>query len=304
MTEINTPHNDYFETMLSNKNVAKDFLRWHLPDFIKDRIDLDTVEAKKDSFVDDNFKKLETDILFSVNFDDKPGYIYSLVEAQKQPQRMMPLRIFKYLIAIMEKHRKETGDKQLPIVYPLILYQGEKLWNHSTNFFDLFTEPELSKQILTNDIQLVDIQRTPDSKFSEHFWAGIFEACIKWGAKRDIINTLEILMPDLIKVEKLDRGILLATLTYLGNIGDTSVDDLINWGKSLGSGIGDEVVTLAQRLEKKGEDRGFEKGIEKEKNSMIISMLQEKFDLDTISKVAKISVEKIKEIKAKNQDKF
>ena len=38
MTEINTPHNDYFETMLSNKNVAKDFLRWHLPDFIKDRI--------------------------------------------------------------------------------------------------------------------------------------------------------------------------------------------------------------------------------------------------------------------------
>ena len=58
MYKINTPHDKYFRTMLSNKEVAKDFLEWHLPSFIKDRVNLDSVETKKDSFVDDNFKKL------------------------------------------------------------------------------------------------------------------------------------------------------------------------------------------------------------------------------------------------------
>ncbi len=197
--EITSPHDRYFRAMLSNKEVAKDFLDWHLPDFIKEQVDLNTVEAQKDTFVDSNFKKLETDVLFSIDFHGKPGYIYSLIEAQKKPERLMPLRLFKYLIAVMEHHLKNTDDKQLPVIYPMILYQGEQLWNHSTNFFDLFQDPELSKQILTSSFQIVDVQRTPDSKFSEHFWAGLFEACIKWGAKRDILNTLELLKPDLIK---------------------------------------------------------------------------------------------------------
>ncbi len=56
--EITSPHDKFFRAMLSNKEVAKDFLDWHLPDFIKSKIDLDSVEAQKDSFVDDNFKKL------------------------------------------------------------------------------------------------------------------------------------------------------------------------------------------------------------------------------------------------------
>ena len=71
----------------------------------------------------------------------------------------MPLRLLKYLIAIMEHHIKNNEDKKLPTIYPLILYQGQTLWNHTTNFFELFIEPDLAKQILTNDLQLVDIHR-------------------------------------------------------------------------------------------------------------------------------------------------
>ena len=107
MDKINNPHDKYFRTMLSNKDVARDFLAWHLPSFIKDKVDLNSVEPQKDSFVDDNFKKLETDILFSLNFNNESGYIYTLVEAQKKPDKLMPLRLLKYLIAIMEHHIKK-----------------------------------------------------------------------------------------------------------------------------------------------------------------------------------------------------
>ena len=299
MDKIYTPHDKYFRTMLSNKEVAKDFLEWHLPSFIKDRVDLDSVETKKDSFVDDNFKKLETDILFSLNFNNEPGYIYTLVEAQKKPDRFMPLRLLKYLIAIMEHHIKNNKDKQLPTIYPLILYQGQALWNHTTNFFELFVEPNLAKQILTNDFQLVDIHRIPDSEFGKHFLSGVFEACIKWGATRDIINTLDALKPDLIKILNLNKGTLVAILTYLGDIGNTDVETLIKWGKQAGS-IGEEVMALRHKLEERGEVRGFEKGVKK----TALKMIKEKYKPEDISKVTDLPVKEIEKLQSKNQEEY
>ena len=295
MDKINTPHDKYFRTMLSNKEVAKDFLEWHLPSFIKDRIDLDSVETKKDSFVDDNFKKLETDILFSINFNNEPGYIYTLVEAQKKPDKFMPLRLLKYLIAIMEHYIKNNKDKQLPTIYPLILYQGQALWNYTTNFFELFVEPDLVKQILTNNFQLVDIHRIPDSEFGKHFLSGVFEACIKWGATRDVVNTLDALKPDLIKILNLNKGTLVAILTYLGDIGNTNVETLIEWGKQAGS-IGEEVMALRHKLEERGEIRGIKK--------TALKMIKKKVDDKTIKEYTELSDDELKDLKAQNQKEY
>ena len=303
MKKINTPHDKYFRTMLSNKDVAKDFLEWHLPDFIKEKIDLDSVEAKKDSFVDDNFKKLETDILFSLSFNNNPGYIYTLVEAQKKPDRLMPLRLLKYLIAIMEHHAKNNEDKQLPTIYPLILYQGKPLWNYSTNFFELFVEPDLAKQILITNFQLVDIHRIPDSEFGKHFLSGVFEACIKWGATRDIINTLDVLKPELIKILNLNKGTLVAILTYLGDVGNTDVETLIEWGKNAGS-VGEEVMALRHKLEERGEVRGFEKGVITKARKTALKMISKNIDDQTIRECTDLSDEEIKNLKAKNQKEY
>jgi predicted transposase/invertase (TIGR01784 family) len=299
MAKVSTPHDRYFKTMLSNKEIAQDFLEWHLPDFIKSKVDLSTVETKKDSFVDENFKKLETDVLFSVKFDGHDGYIYTLVEAQKKPDKLMPLRLLKYLVAIMEYHFKETENERMPVIYPLILYKSKPKWNYTTNFFELFVEPELAKQILTNDFQLVDIHRIPDEEFDKHFWSGIFESCIKWGATRDVINTLESLEPKLIQVFNSNKGAFVAMLTYLGNVGDTDLEQLIEWGKNLKSEIGDEIMTLAQKLEKKGAEKTVKK--------TALKMLEENLAIDVISKVTELSTDEIKQLQqqeAKNKEHF
>jgi predicted transposase/invertase (TIGR01784 family) len=300
MSKISTPHDRYFKTMLSNKEVAQDFLEWHLPEFIKSRVDLSTIETKKDSFVDENFKKLETDILFSVKLDGHNGYIYTLVEAQKKPDRLMPLRLLKYLVAIMEYHFKETDDEKMPIIYPLILYKSKPEWNYTTNFFELFAEPDLAKQILINDFQLVDIHRIPEQEFDKHFWAGIFEACIKWGAKRDVINTLESLEPKLMQVFDSNKGVFVAMLTYLGNVSDTDLEQLIEWGRQLKPEIGEEIMTLAERLEEKGREE--ERANITRKTAL--KMLEEKAEIDFISRVTELSIDEIKKLEAENQKDF
>ena len=292
MTKTKTPHDRYFKTMLSNKEIAIDFLEWHLPDFIKNKIDLSTIEVKKDSFVDENFKKLETDILFSVKFDGHDGYIYTVVEAQKKPEKLMPLRLMKYLIAIIEFHFKETKAEQMPIIYPLILYKSKPEWNYTTNFFELFVQPDLAKEILTSDFQLVDIHRIPDEEFNKHYWSGIFEACIKWGESRDIIKTLEEFEPRLIEVFKTNKGAFISILTYLGNVGNADIDELIEWGRHLEPKIGDEVMTVAEQWKKR------------EKKETALRMLEEELDLNLISKVTELTIDQIEEIKAENQDYF
>ncbi len=183
----------------------------------------------------------------------------------------------------------------------MILYQGEKPWNHPTNFFELFSadNTELAKQIFTGDFQLVDIHRIPDEEFKKHFWAGVFEAAIKWGETRDIINTLNDLKPELIKIFDLNKGALVATLTYLGNVGDTDVEKLIEWGKNV-EPIGDEVMTLAKKLKTAGRTEGANQ----QKFDIAENMLKEKSDIGFISRVTELSIKEIEELKAKNEKGF
>ena len=151
---------------------------------------------------------------------------------------------------------------------------------------------------------MVDIHRIPDEEFDQHFWAGIFETCIKWGAKRDIINTLESLEPKLIEVYNSNKGAFIAMLTYLGNVGNTDLEELIEWGRHLKPEIGEEIMTLADKLKKEGREEGIEQGIEQGVYRTALKMLKEKAELDFISRVTELSIDELKRLKADNEEQF
>ena len=141
----------------------------------------------------------------------------------------------------------------------------------------------------------MDIHRIPDSEFGKHFLSGVFEACIKWGATRDIINTLDVLKPELIKILNLNKGTLVSILTYLGEVGNTDVETLIEWGKNAGS-VGEEVMALRHKLEERGEARGIKK--------TALKMIQKKVDDKTIKECTNLSDDELKDLKAKNQEEY
>ena len=59
-------------------------------------------------------------------------------------------------------------------------------------------------------------------------------------------------------------------------------------------------MTLAQRFRKQGIEQGIEQGVHK----TALKMLQENLALETISKVTELSIDQIKELRAKNQKEF
>ena len=84
-------------------------------------------------------------------------------------------------------------------------------------------------------------------------------------------------------------------MTYLGDVGNTDVETLIEWGKQAGS-VGEEVMALRHKLEERGEVRGIEK--------TALKMIKEKYKPEDISKVTDLPVKEIEKLQSKNQEKY
>ncbi|GAG97906.1 unnamed protein product [marine sediment metagenome] len=121
-----TPHDHFVRSAMVDIRISKDFLKQHLPESIKKIIDLDSLKPQKETFITDDLKEHIADMLYAVNFSGEEGYLYILVEHESSIETMMPWRLLKYMISIMDNHLKKTGEKQLPIVYPILFYSGNK----------------------------------------------------------------------------------------------------------------------------------------------------------------------------------
>ncbi len=65
----------------------------------------------------------------------------------------------------MELHRKKNPGGSLPIVYPLVVYSGEKIWDAPLDIFELFgNEEALARETLLKPYQLIDVARSEELK--------------------------------------------------------------------------------------------------------------------------------------------
>src|SRR4051794_16944343 len=98
MAIIKARHDKIFRKAMENLMVAMEFLDTHLPKDIRRFIDLSTLKIEKESFIERKLKNRASDVLFSVNFNGNPGYIYLLLEHQTKCDHFMALRLFKYML--------------------------------------------------------------------------------------------------------------------------------------------------------------------------------------------------------------
>ena len=90
------------------------------------------------SFVKRDLKRLESDLLFSVQWRRQLLYLYLLLEHQSTVDHDMPLRFLGYMVEIWRRHREQHPSGPLPVVIPFVLHQGPARWTVSTQFSDLF----------------------------------------------------------------------------------------------------------------------------------------------------------------------
>jgi predicted transposase/invertase (TIGR01784 family) len=141
--EIHNPHDALVRAVLGDVTAARSFLQIHLPQKVSQALNWPTLKRLEGSFIDEDLRGSEADLLYEVEHISNEGsvWVYLLVEHQSSADRWMRFRLLKYCCRIWEAqlNANPRPDELRPIV-PLVFYQGERRWPHTTEFADLFAE--------------------------------------------------------------------------------------------------------------------------------------------------------------------
>ncbi len=268
---------------MTHPKVAAEFFQKNLPEKIKNRMDFSSLKLKKESFIDDSLKLQIADMLFSVNFNKKPGFLYLLVEHASTPNPLLPFRILKYIIAIMEDHLKRTNTRILPFVYPLVLYTGKKAYPYSMDLFDLFSpdEKNLAQETLYASYPLIDLSQETDEELEKYLWFGSMSLLLKHIHDPDILPFFKGFLALLKEIEKQgETRYIYTVISYIAIAGKLPCkEDFIKTVKHLETV--DEEKTMKTFVEYLNEDlfkTGFESGRQKEieRAALVIEQEREK----------------------------
>ena len=143
MADIHQPHDRLFRAVFSDASEAVSLLRNTLPDTIRNSFDWTTLALRDGTFIDEELRENQTDLLYRVEHAETGQLIsvYVLLEHQSSPDPWMRLRLLRYCCRIWEDDlRGESERRELRPIVPIVFYQGAREWTYSTEFADLFPE--------------------------------------------------------------------------------------------------------------------------------------------------------------------
>ena len=299
-----SPHDRFIRSLMTNPRVICEFFDHHLPENIKNILDFSSIEPQKESFVEDSLRLQIADLLYAVRFNGAPGFLYVLLEHASTPQEMLPFRMLKYMTKIMDSHLQKTGGKQLPLIYPCILYTGKKPYRYSMDFFDLFKEhKDLAKEIMTSPYHLIDLTQLPDEELRKYQFFGAMGLLAKHIHDPDILPFFKSFLDVLRKLESQNQASYIYTIiSYVVEAGEVSdKEEFLQTIKKLESVSEEKIMTIAEQFRQEGFKKGIEQGIEKGKAARDIeiahSMLKKGISTETICEITKLALPQIESLK-------
>jgi len=130
---INNPHDKLIKIVFSDRYEAVKFFQKNMPYHLISQIDWDTLELEGSKFIDDEFKDSESDLLYSVYFENSNDkcFLYLLFEHQSTPDKWLRFRIIKYKTRIWDESFKYKKQEMLIPILSMVFYIGSGDWNYS-----------------------------------------------------------------------------------------------------------------------------------------------------------------------------
>ena len=116
MSDINNVHDKFFKKNMSDKSTVRNMLQNYLPEQILNLINLDNMELKKNTMIEEELKDVFSDLIYKVSLNGNEAYLYFLFEHKSYPYRKIALQLLKYIRAIWELKMKQGKKKKLPLI--------------------------------------------------------------------------------------------------------------------------------------------------------------------------------------------
>src|SRR4051794_22220242 len=132
--------------------MIQDLLREIVGERWVERIDLGSGERVDASFVSPKHENRESDVIWKFRRKDggEPVYVYILLEFQSRPDPSMPVRLMGYESLFYQSllaSQPAAGWRKLPLVVPIVVYNGAEPWNVATDLGSLIGELDPSAEI-------------------------------------------------------------------------------------------------------------------------------------------------------------
>ncbi len=269
------PHDMLFKAAFGNKDVIKDLLEIKLPKKTLAIIDLDSLKRESECFVSRAGKQTHSDLVYSVRLRNRPGYACLVIEHFSTSKTDIPLRQMEYNVALFRQHLKQ-GKTKLPLTFNVCVYSGKSKRAFSATFVGFFEYPDLVEKYGPENC-VIDFQEDREEQIAMYRKASVAGMFLKQNRKEDIYTMLEkygyLFQKE--EIPYLEEAIIYIldcesdekTLEKLQEITDPKYKNV--------------VMSIVQKLEK----RGMEKGMEKEKLGIARNMLRAGSDTGFIEKM-------------------
>ena len=258
------PHDKLFRSVFADPHEAATFLRPHLPPALVERFDWSSLALEETSFVDEALQESESDLLYTVQGTTETHYLYVLFEHQSSPDKWMRFRLLKYMCRIWdESFKKHPGQGELRPILPVVFYQGESRWHHSTEFADLFDESHQSDDFLPrfahflidqSDLPVEQTRGGPKAQVAQLLMMAAFQK----STRRALQHAAQLLaqVAQTGGTDYMELFIVYLAATQERRLVQEFVENLQQYTVD----IGGEMLTYAEELKQEGRQEGRQEG--------------------------------------------
>ncbi len=133
-------HDHSYKLLFSHPEMVRDLLTGFVKEAWVEQLDFSTLEKVSGSYITDELRDREDDIIWRVRWGDDWLYVYLLLEFQSSVDKTMAVRIMSYLGLLYQdliRQKSLTPSGKLPPVLPVVLYNGEERWTAAQNVAEL-----------------------------------------------------------------------------------------------------------------------------------------------------------------------
>jgi len=256
-------------------------------------IKLDTIELCNVEYIDKDLKKSASDVVLRVQtINGETAYVYLLAEHMRSAQKNLPFRILKYIIHLMDDHCRQYKTHVLPLVFPLIIYNGDQSpYPHSVDIFDLFApeHQEQARGTLVAPYPLIDLSQAQGTDIPSDPWLMLLFNALKYGPKKNdpemVVKVIEVAIIHL--AEHDDLGLVHTALRYFYEVRGRE-ERQVFWDQfkaRLQPVLGEKfMISIADEIRQEGMQQGMQKGMHIREMQIAKSFLESGFDIDAVAK--------------------
>jgi predicted transposase/invertase (TIGR01784 family) len=307
MSKSKKKHDPLARKFLSDVVVAKEFLATYLAPSLLSKFELNSLIVDAGSYVEDDLKTSCSDIVYKLDLKKNKGsgYIYVLVEHQSTALELMPLRIMKYQLAIIEKHLAKYKQDKLPLVVPLVFYNGEvSPYPYDLDIASLFADYELYSRLPLGKFNLVDLTIIEDNEILQHGKLALLEILLKHIRERDFFEVVATVVRafQIAHDANINIALINGAFSYVVHAREEDeIKELIKQIELQAEYYTEDIMTYAEALLKRGREEGMQEGMQKGKHEgkqegkqeayrdIAKSMLKAGISLDIIKQVTSLS---------------